>query len=152
LRACRKAKVEPVCRKLGREYDEEQIVRFIVDENVNRRHLSQIQRGLITVQHIQPAFERIAKEKQREHGKTAPGKGKTLVTELSQVNGRAPHARQQAAAIMSVSEGTLAVAKRIAQAPDLAAKVMSGEIQTGAAANQVKARQAEAPPLPKEAP
>ena len=60
-----------------------------------------------------------AKERQREHAGTAPGKAKTLMGDLPEVI--TPPAREQAAAKVKVSGSSVQHAKKVAAvAPDLA--------------------------------
>jgi Protein of unknown function (DUF5131)/ParB-like nuclease domain len=145
-RACLKADVVPMFRTLDSGYDELAIIEFIKDVNLNRRDLTTGQRAMIVVNTIAPALKEAAKLRQREHGSTAPGKrARTLVTNSSQVNGeRTPTSRKQEAEQGQVSEDSIAKAHRIAEHPDLKAKVMASEMSLHAADKEVARRRADA--------
>lgn len=144
-RACQKAGIEPRVRTLGKSYSEHEIIEFIIGANVHRRHLDAGQRALIGLA-IEPYLQAEAKERQREHGKTAPGKKKSLPTKSSEVIG---DVRDQIAALFNVGAGTVSVAKKVKNnSPTLAADVLAGKITLNEANKQVRAK----PTEPKEAP
>lgn len=57
---------------------------LVISKNLYRRHLTTSQRGAIAVEII-PMLQAEAKERQREHGGTAPGRPKTLLVDLPEV-------------------------------------------------------------------
>ncbi len=104
------------------------LVQFVVSLNLHRRHLTSGQKAIIAVD-ILPMLEVEAKERQREHAQTAPGKAKTLDQNFDQVSSRAPQAAEQAASIVGSNRQYVSDAKRIVQqAPEVAEMVRSGEM------------------------
>lgn len=68
------------CEEVGarlhsREYDGDDPAAFVISENVHRRHLTTSQRAVIALAFL-PYHEQRAKERQREHAGTAPGRTK----------------------------------------------------------------------------
>lgn len=106
--ACGKAGVDPTFRTLAKSYDDVNIIDFIRDANLQRRDLSVGQRAAIMLslnERKEKALADAAKEKQREHGKTAPGR-KSLAPTLGQVNRRNRTDRKLAKDI-GVGHGTI---------------------------------------------
>jgi ParB-like chromosome segregation protein Spo0J len=120
-RACRKAKIEPKTRVWRGKGS---LVEFVLSMNLHRRHLTSSQLGMVAVD-LLPMLEAEAKERQKEHGGTAPGRGKTVSPKLDEVSvGRSD---AKAAAILGVSRGYVADAKKLSvEAPHLAAEVRAG--------------------------
>ena len=102
---------------------------FIVGQNLVRRHLNVGQRSMIA-KDLKKKFAAEAKEAQREHSGTAPGKAKkTLEATVPQVSDRAPQARDKAAELMHVSARSVQNAQTIDDAdPKVAEKVRTGAI------------------------
>lgn len=117
--ACRLAGVEPKTREMQSDFaDEGEVIRFIISTNIHRRHLTESQRAAIAA----------------ELAKLGRGgdRSKPQICGLTQA---------QAAEQMQVSERMVNAAKAIQRdAPDLAAKVKSGEIKVSRAAAMAKER------------
>lgn len=168
-RACDAAMVDPVFRPLPASFKEEQIVDFIVSENVHRRHMSTGQRAMLALK-VESAYAEIARQRQAEAARRAaevsnrtrhslpanqafdPFSTDDLITDSDrQVEAdlpqptRAPQARDRAAKALGTSGRAVQQAKRVnAAAPDLAAKVQSGALALDAAERELKRREAEA--------
>ena len=137
LRACGEAGVEPVFETLPDSYDEEAIIRYIVDANLNRRDLSVGQRAMLAAEVIEPALRDAAKKRQR-----GGQGGRLLLANSPKANHAAPvHAREQAAKRSQVSDNSVAKAERILKhAPDLRAKIMANQISLHKADQQLRQR------------
>jgi hypothetical protein len=138
------------CEHLGltpkvEQYDGHDPVTFVISANLKRRHLTQTQKAEIALKAI-PLYEQEAKERQRNHGGTAPGrKAETLSTSMGEVlkSDLRGHGKAvvQAARAADVSPSYVETAKRIArQAPDLHERVLSGEFSLAVAEQQLKQR------------
>ena len=115
--ACKIAGVMPWTKEMQRDFgDEAEIVRFIVSTNIHRRHLTESQRAMIASE--------LAKL----------GIGANQHKEGAQIC--APSMTQdEAAEQMHVSRRSVQAARQVQeQAPDLAAKVKSGEMKVSKAA------------------
>jgi 16S rRNA G966 N2-methylase RsmD len=151
LAACRLAVVEPATKY----YDGPDPVRFVVSENIHRRHLTTGQRAMLALDMEELYAEQAALAKVRagqEFGRGSSQKdplpemesAEKLEADLPQAIGRAPQARDRAATTTGTSGRAVAQAKRVAkQAPDLAKKVKTGELALDAAEKQAKRRQAQ---------
>ncbi len=74
-----------------------------------------------------PWLEAEAKERQKEHGDTAPGRSKTLTAKLPEV--KKGEAREQAGQMVGVGARYVSDAKRIKeQAPEVFEQVQKGEL------------------------
>lgn len=100
------------------------LVPFVVSLNVHRRHLSSSQRAALAVE-IEKQLAEEAKERQRAHGDTAPGRSaNTSATNC----GSEGEAREQAAKLAGTNRQYVSDAKLIAAAsPELLDEVKSGE-------------------------
>ena len=135
-RACVKAHIDPAFKRLAKHLDEAKIRDYIINANLHRRHLNAGQVGMIG-QELLPFFEAEAKERQREHGNTAPGR-KTLPSKSTEVKG---DARDQVAAVLGVGNSTISQAKKVKDAsPQLAAAVVAGEMSFNEAYQQVRSK------------
>ncbi|MCA9300447.1 MAG: ParB N-terminal domain-containing protein, partial [Phycisphaerales bacterium] len=84
LRACQAAGVEPQFTT----YDGDDPVGFVISMNIRRRQLTASQRAALAAE-LLPQFEDQAKDRQREHAGTAPGKGKNTQDKSDLSDGRA---------------------------------------------------------------
>lgn len=121
------------CKELGitpkfQEWDGKgSLVAFVVSMNLHRRHLTSSQKAMVAVE-ILPMLEREAKERQRVHGGTAPGRSKTLDQKFDEVSsGRNPQAAEQAAKLTGTNRQYVSDAKKIVEtAPELVNHIKSG--------------------------
>lgn len=147
LAACQHLHIDPETRT----YPGDKAVEFVLSLNVHRRHLTASQLATVALEAL-PLFEeqaharQVATLKQGPVGAIVPErKERKEVTPIPK--GRAPRARDEAAAAVGVSGRAVGQAKRVAdEAPDLIEKVKSGEMTLNAAEQEVKARK---PPKPK---
>jgi N6-adenosine-specific RNA methylase IME4/ParB-like chromosome segregation protein Spo0J len=126
-RACLKAGVEPRFRTLD---GQESVVEFVMSANVTRRHLNETQKALLA-NTVEPLLAAEARQRQREHGGTAPGKTKTLsISGCSVSQGKSAHF---AAKLAGVSQATVERAKKLLQAAkqDAQAKALLTEAEAG---------------------
>ncbi len=114
-RACLDAEVEPVFR----EYNGDDPLAYVVSQNILRRHDDLNAKGLLALR-LLPKLEEQAKERQRKHAGTAPGRKKDE-TDPTPVSGViAGEARQQAAKMVGIGTSTVSAMKKIEQTdPDV---------------------------------
>jgi protein gp37 len=141
--ACQIVNADPRFRSVPEWYTEWDICEFIITANLHRRHLVPGQKALI-MEEARPILEEAAKERQREHGGTAPGR-KSLVPMSEQVmEGRVDH---QLARMAGVATSTQSQAKKVLEeSSHLAAQVLSGEKSLNEAYKEVRVK-----PVPAEA-
>jgi ParB-like chromosome segregation protein Spo0J len=125
-----------------RWYEGDDPIAFVTSENVKRRQLTAGQLATIAIK-AEGLYERFAaeaKERQREHGGTAPGKPpESLVADRPQVK-----TRDKAAAATGAKSRNVGKAKRIRdRAPDLFDKVDKGEMPIDRADRVIRNREAE---------
>jgi len=133
-RACLEAGVDPRYTRLGKHYDALAIIEFIISKNLRRRHMDAGQRSFLGLG-LLPHYEAAAKERQREHGKTAPGR-KTLPQKSAGVSG---DARDLVAAAVNVSHDSISKAKAVKEnAVNLVDDVMAGKISLNEAHKEAK--------------
>lgn len=132
-RACRELGIQPRYR----EWDGKgSLVSFVVSMNLHRRHLSESQRAAIAVQML-PLLEAEAKERQREHGGTAPGRIRTVPEKFQEVLGG--EAAEQAAKLFGTNARYVYDAKKLSQtAPDVLEEVRAGVVTLPEAKELVK--------------
>jgi len=131
--ACRLIDVEPETRTWGKRGS---LVSFVWGLNGLRRHLTSSQKATIAVEML-PILEQEAKDRQREHGKTAPGK-KSLSQKIDEVKGKAS---EQAAAITGTNRQYVSDAKTIKEkAPEVYERVRAGEISIPEAKREVSGK------------
>jgi hypothetical protein len=133
--ACIEAGTEPAFRQWDGDGS---LVSFVVSLNLHRRHLTSGQRATCAIEAL-PVLETEAKERQREHGQTAPGKTKTLSQNIDEVfdenNGRAT---QQAAALFDTNRQYVSDAKKLnSESPELFEQVKAGELSMPQAKRQL---------------
>lgn len=120
------------------------LVGFAVSLNLKRRHLDSSQASAIAVE-ILPLLEKEAKERQKEHGNTAPGVAKTLTQKVEEVlSDNERTATAQAAALTGTNRQYVADAKNLKEnAPDLFAQVKAGKKKMHKAKREYKERKRE---------
>lgn len=117
------------------------LVAAVVSLNLHRRHLEKGQLACCAVAAI-PLLEAEAKERQRKHAGTAPGKGKSLEEKMPQVSGRADQARDKAGETFGVSGRYVSDAIAVGNAdPKLFERVKSGELRLPDANRELKRRE-----------
>lgn len=159
LLACERAGVEPIFDHLP--ITENDVAPFVASTNIARRHLTPSQKAMLAVELI-PFFSKEAKERQKKHGGTAPGKKESApgrevsVGEAVREFAETGTAAAQAGKAVAASERSVERAKFVAQrSPELAAKVKRGEATLKQAekqlrhAEQVKAIEKYVPPAGK---
>jgi hypothetical protein len=120
-------------------------VEWVISQNLERRHLNSSQRAACAVE-VLPLLEEEAKQRQREHVGTAPGRPKTLSQPVGQVSGppdpHAGRATQKAAKRFGSNRDYIGEAKRLkAEDPKSFAAVKAGK--TSMKSVQTKWRQRE---------
>jgi ParB-like chromosome segregation protein Spo0J len=136
-RACLKAGVEP---RFVTWDGKGSLTEYVVALNVDRRHLDARARALLGKQ-LEPLYAAEAKARQREHGKTAPGR-KSVEQKVSQV--RAPQARELAAKAARTNPQYISDLNRIEkQAPAIFARIEAHEIELPEAKCLLRRMQAE---------
>ena len=128
--ACQEVGIKPQFREYTGQGGAE-LVAFVVSLNLKRRHLDAGQKAFVALE-IEPMLAAFAKERQRG------GQGGVLLSEkIQQAN--EGKAAAQAAAIVGTNAHYVADAKRLtADAPELAARVKSGEMKMPAAIQEMK--------------
>lgn len=93
--------------------DRESAKIWIIENQFGRRNITPYQRGELALK-LEPRYAAQAKERQREHGGTAPGREKTPVPTLARVSD-AKKTHDELAKKAHVSHDTIARAKVIAE-------------------------------------
>jgi ParB-like chromosome segregation protein Spo0J len=127
LRACEELKIPLITNRFSLVADSKRMTEadYIWSKNFMRRHLTDDQRAMLAVQ-FSDAEKEAAKQRQREHGGTAPGQAKDTS------GGSAPSERTRAALAgkHQVSEHKIRQAETVAlKAPHLSEKVAHGEMK-----------------------
>ena len=146
--ACERAGVEP--RVVSREFrDDSEAGRWIVAQNVHRRHLTTSQRAMLAARAL-PLYEEPARERQREAASEAAAArprdeaGRLQVPANLPEPGAVPRhereARSEAASAFNVSPRAVQAAKAVATrgVPELAQAVADGEVSVSAAEQVTK--------------
>lgn len=129
-RACSEAGVKPRFATYSGDTSSIALVRFVVSLNLHRRHLSSDQKAAIAVeaQEIVAKLGREAKERQREHGGTSPGKPKTLTQKIAEVSKVDGESREQLAELFDTNRQYVSDMKKLREKdPEAFAAVKSGE-------------------------
>lgn len=135
-RACVAVGMEPRFYQLPSDWSEIRIIDWIVSQNVHRRHLTTSQRSMLAA-HALEYFEKLAKERQRTHGNTAPGRKNTSAGFSRSVE----RPRKSVGKKFKVGADSVQKAKKVIQVdPGLADRVQAGDISVDAAYQQVKDR------------
>lgn len=123
------------------------LVQFVLSLNLHRRHLSSSQRGALAVE-ILPMLETEAKQRIIEGAKVGAAITNTGERPTQLISGG--ESREQAAQLLNTNKMYVSDAKALkADAPDLFAKVKSGEKTLPQAKRELVARnKVDAPPLP----
>lgn len=151
LRACYEARVDPHFRNLGPQYDEDQIVRFIVDHNLHRRHLNAGQKAFLALD-IESHLAKDAKKRQGQRNDLKPDNIRADLPKSSE----ADRPREKAARVTGASGRGVQMAKKVAAvSPELKTKVETGGVSLDAAykeAQKIEKQRAktEAPPAKKD--
>lgn len=129
LAACKLAKVEP----RWQQYEGDPVA-FIISTNLKRRHLTESQKAALAVE-LEEWFTVEAKERQKA-GLMRGSEKPVVATWPEREHARA---RDQAAAVVGVGGRTVSRAKAVKHAaPELFAKVQSGELTATAALRKVR--------------
>lgn len=140
VRACEQLGIEP----LTTEYTGDSPAAFVLSANVMRRQLTVAQRSILAVSFL-PALQREAKARQMtglRHGdEPAAAESPSASTDADGAEGPVKRAATEAGVAVGASTASVQRAKRITeQAPDLAAKVVAGDVSLRAAEQQLIAR------------
>jgi hypothetical protein len=143
LRACEMAGVTPHFQK----YTGDDPLADVISWNLKRRQLSIGQKAALAVA-LKPEFEAQARDRQRVHGGTAPGResqntsGKSATSDFGA-------SRDKAAAAVGVSGRTVQDAEHVKEsAPEIFEEVKAGRMTVNAAKQEVKQRHDHLEPRP----
>jgi ParB-like chromosome segregation protein Spo0J len=136
-RACKELGIEPSFEKWDGKGD---LIDFVVGMNLARRHLSLDQKAVIAIE-ILPKYREEAKERQRNHGGTAPGRSKTLPQNLEGVFEKQGEAAELVARMLGISKDTVYKALKLwKEAPELYKQVEAGKKTLNEALTEAKAK------------
>ncbi len=131
---------ERACLELGLQVSECELdasgdpLACVLSANLHRRHLTTSQLACVAVE-LQDYHKAAAKERQREHGGTAPGKHSVKKLTKCSNDGKAA---QQVAKLLGTNRQYVADAKRIRrEAPIMATRVKSGRVSIPAALKEL---------------
>lgn len=157
FRACEAAGVDPVFETLGAHYDELMILNLIVDRNERRRDMNAGQKAMVALA-LEPMFAKAARAKEAARKITTPANQHVTQSSATLADLREsgewvePQARrdqwssERAAKVVGASGRAVQQAKAVTRdAPDLAAKVRSGELALDRADRERKQRLAAMP-------
>jgi hypothetical protein len=134
LRACRELGIKPRFQEWAGQGGS--LLAFVLAKNAHRRHQTKSQLATVAVG-LEQMLAQQAKERQRDHGGTAPGR-KAQNTPGKNAGSVGGEAREQAAHLLGVSARYVSDAKRLKKkAPQVFDQVFSGEIELSQAMSQV---------------
>src|SRR5262249_16862137 len=141
LRACMELDIVPTFQEWTGEGS---LAEHVAALNTGRRHLTSAQRTAAAVE-LMPLLQEEAKERQREHGGTAPGRGKKSPPENSPGVFQG-EAREHAAHICGTNPHSVSDLMKVKkEKPELFEKVKSGDMSVNAAVNALKPSQKSSP-------
>ena len=145
-----------ICKRRGRAFrvkemdfaNDAEAVAWIIRNQFARRNLNAMQRAELALK-LKAAIAEEAKQRQKEHGKTAPGKAKTL----PQKSAERSETRDKLAALAGVSHDTIAKVEKIVTeaAPEVVEATRKGDMSINAAFKTITpapAPKPEPPPPP----
>jgi hypothetical protein len=122
--ACKIAGVDPKTK----EYTGDEPTAFAVALNDRRRHMNKGALAAVAAE-LEPHFAADAKRRQKEHGKTAPGKPRALPEKVPEVKKGDGDARKAAAVSVGVNDRYVSDAKKVKQeAPEVFERLKAGKI------------------------
>lgn len=122
-RACREIGIPPRTEL----WDGEDPAAYVLSLNVRRRHLTTSQRAMLATRFL-PALREEARERQREHGGTAPGRASQHSDSKEPECSEPDRATKRAGELVGVSRASVTRAARIAErAPEMVEPILSGE-------------------------
>jgi len=123
-KACLVAGVKP----LFKEYTGSDPTAFAVSLNDRRRHMNKGALAAVAAE-LEPHFAADAKRRQKEHGKTAPGKPRALPEKVPEVKKGDGDARKAAAVSVGVNDRYVSDAKKVkTEAPEVFERLKAGKI------------------------
>lgn len=130
-KACAMAGVEAVFRTVQTTDP----VAYVLSRNLHRRQLDTSQRAMIAAK-ARDYYDKQAKERQKDHGGTAPGKPKENTCGNVASSDRGPQSRDQAGKAVGVGGRTVDKAKKVQKqgVPELVKAVESGKLDVTKAA------------------
>jgi site-specific DNA-methyltransferase (adenine-specific) len=113
-------------------------VEFVVSQNLHRRHLTAGQKAAVAAE-IEPMLAKEAKQRQKAHGGTAPGRKKEANTCGKVATSDPPRTRDEAAKITGAKGRYVQDAKKVKEkAPEAFEKVKAGTMTLPQAKRQVE--------------
>ncbi len=117
------------------EIETDDPVAYVLSLNLHRRHLTPSQQSMVAAR-AEDVYVEAAKERQKDHAGTAPGKPKSLAANLQQVIPDSGTALEQAAKAVGVSARSAAYGKKVIEhgTPELVKAVDEGRMAVSTAA------------------
>jgi hypothetical protein len=136
-RACRELGIKPRFRAWDGNGS---LAAFVISLNLHRRHLTSSQRAALAVE-LLPLLEEEARDRQRRHGGTAPGRRAVTLAEIFPgVNGYG-EARAHAARLLGTNPRHVSDAKRVRDLdPELFDRVKAGDVRVHRARREAEGR------------
>jgi len=142
--ACKQAGIQPRFTKLSPDHTDETVWEYVWSANLYRRHLTSDQRALLAVSYAEEIADE-AKQRQKLHGGTAPGRKKTLPPQQGVTVSDNPRLRETttvAARKHGVSRDKVQHAVTLKRrAPDLYAQIEQGKVTVSEAWQTYRSRQ-----------